>query len=266
MRNIIVFGNVPLATWVVKQLNNNANFNLVGVVCDEYSEDAFINHGMEEKSLYSYCVTNGIEIIDFVTAKDLALQKPILGISVRYHRLFKKNYYESFTPGIINLHGGELPRYRGANIANYAVYEDAKRVGGTLHFISEGIDEGNVVERVLLPIENKPTAFEFFSLTLEALQQAFTYFLNREDVIDSNQKIISTPQIEFVKNGETDKLYFKKEIEEKRIIDFNTVKDWDELFRFARAYTFPGHKGLLIKNGEEYIEVKAVKNDTKNIK
>lgn len=264
MRNIIVFGNVPLATWVVKQLKKNNSYNLIGTVCDEYEENAFSNHGMSEKSLYSYCLNNNIEIISFEKAKELATQQPILGISVRYHRLFKKEYYESFTPGIINLHGGELPRYRGANIANYAVYEEAKRVGGTLHFISEGIDEGNVVERVLLPIVNKPTAFEFFSLTLEALQQAFTNFLKRKDVLDPNEKIISIPQIEFVKSGEADKLYFKKEIEEKRILDFNAIQNWDDLYKQVRAYTFPGHTGLLIKNGDEYIEVKAFKNDMSN--
>jgi len=120
------------------------------------------------------------------------------------------------------------------------------------------------VERVLLPIVNKPTAFEFFSLTLEALQQAFTNFLKRKDVLDPNEKIISIPQIEFVKSGEADKLYFKKEIEEKRILDFNAIQNWDDLYKQVRAYTFPGHTGLLIKNGDEYIEVKAFKNDMSN--
>ena len=261
MRNIIVFGNVPLATWVVQQIKNNAYYNLIGVVCDEYLADAFMNHGMEEKSLYSYCIARQIDIISFEQAKELALQMPILGISVRYHRLFKKDYYECFTPGIINLHGGELPRYRGANIANYAVYENAERVGGTLHFISEGIDEGNVVERVLIPIKNKPTAFEFFEHTLKALQQALMKFLEREDVKNPQKDITSIPQSQFEQNGEVNRLYFKKEIEQKRIIEFNSIADWDELYRMARAYTFPGHRGLIIKNGDEFIEIKAIKND-----
>lgn len=261
MRNIIVFGNVPLATWVVKQLKKNSSYNLIGTVCDEYEENAFSNHGMSEKSLYSYCLNNNIEIISFEKAKELATQQPILGISVRYHRLFKKEYYESFTPGIINLHGGELPRYRGANIANYAVYENAERVGGSLHFISEGIDEGNIVERVLIPFEEKFTAFDFFSLTLKALQQAFLKFIEREDVKNEAQEIVSISQVEYEKNGELNKLYFKKEIEEKRVIDFKNIDNWNELYRMARAYTFPGHKGLIIQNGSELIEVKAIKND-----
>src|SRR5690554_985516 len=261
MRNIIIFGNVPLATWVVKQLVQSNNYNLIGAVCDEYKEDTFSNHGMEDKSLYSYCQNNNIDTISFEKALELAKQMPILGISVRYHRLFKKDYYECFTPGIINLHGGELPRYRGANIANYAVYENAQRVGGSLHFISEGIDEGNVVERVFIPINNKPTAFDFFSLTLNALQQAFLTFIEREDVKDANKKIISIPQTEYEKQGELNKLYFKKEIEKKRIIDFKDIESWDDLYRMVRAYTFPGHKGLIVKNGNELIEVKAIKND-----
>ncbi len=259
MRNIIIFGNVPLATWVVTKIIENNNFKIVGVVCDQYDEDAFSNHGMKEKSLYSYCLANNLPILDFEQAAILATETQTLGISIRYHRLFKKEYYECFSPGIINLHGGELPRYRGANIANYAVYEGADRVGGTLHFISQGIDEGDIVERVLLPVEGKPTAFEFFSLTLEALKNAFLNFLNRNDVIDPSKNIEAVPQKEFESKGELNKLYFKKEIDEKRVIEFEDLNNWDEIYRLARAYTFPGHKGLMVKNGEELIEIKAFK-------
>lgn len=264
MRNVIIFGNVPLATWAVNELIKTNKFNLIGVVCDKYHEDAFINHGMKEKSLYYYAIKNRIKILSFEDAIKLAKEKPILGVSIRYHRLFKTDFFNCFKPGIINLHGGELPRYRGANIANYAIAEDARKVGGTLHFISEGIDEGDIVERVLIPFDNKLTAFDFFSLTLKSLKEAFLKFINRTDVIDNTKIINSTPQSLYIKQGETSRLYYKKEIEEKRIINFNDIDSWDNLYRKARSYTFPGHDGLIIKNGDEYIEVRAYKNDKKN--
>jgi len=263
MRNIIVFGNVPLATWAVAQIQLNDSYNLMGVVCDPYDEDAFESHGMKEGSLYSYCISKKIRIFGFDEAAVVAKTTPVLGISIRYHKLFKKEYYECFSPGIINLHGGELPRYRGANIANYAVLEEATQVGGTLHFISKGIDEGDIVERTIIPINRKPTAFEYFSLTLDALKQAFLTFLNRHDV-QNGSTIKATPQVDFEKRGEISKLYFKKGIEESRVVQFGELPDWDELYKYARAYTFPGHRGLIIKNGDEFLEIKAFKNDSRD--
>lgn len=54
MRKIILFGNVPLATWVAKQIVNANNIELLGVVCDKYERNYFKHHGMEEVSLFSY--------------------------------------------------------------------------------------------------------------------------------------------------------------------------------------------------------------------
>lgn len=42
MRKVVVFGNVPLATWVVEQILSHSKLDLVGVVCDPYEEDHFI--------------------------------------------------------------------------------------------------------------------------------------------------------------------------------------------------------------------------------
>jgi methionyl-tRNA formyltransferase len=192
----------------------------------------------------------------------LAQKIDVLGISVRYHKLFKEEYYSVFKPGIINLHGGELPKFRGANIANYAILENVSQAGGTLHYINQGIDEGDIVERVLFEVTEKLTAFEYFSKTLLALQEAFKLFIYRPDVIDSTAKINCTPQSEYIAKGEKATTYYKKGIEKNRITEFTSIGNWDELYRLARAYTFPGHQGLIIKNGEEFVEIKAMKSDT----
>lgn len=262
MRKVVVFGNVPLATWVVERILSHSKLDLVGVVCDSYEDDHFRNHGMREKSLHSFCLVNDIKILGFDEAGALADKTSILGISVRYHRLFKKEYYERFKPGIINLHGGELPRYRGANIANYAILESAPRIGGTLHFIAEGIDSGDIVERVIKKVDiNKMTAFDFFSKTLEALKEAFTLFLDRNDVQDASLELKATPQTVYEEAGEVNRLYYRKNIEKKRMLNFSDVGEWEELYRLARAYTFPGHEGLVLVNGDEKIELRVVSDD-----
>lgn len=255
MRNVILFGNVPLATWVVKQLLKSEYLQLVGVVCDEYNENHFINHGMNEKSLFSFCKENKLKVLSFEEALTIAKSSPILGVSVRFHKLFKEEYFEAFKPGIINLHGGELPRYRGANIANYAVLENACRGAGTLHFISNGIDEGDVVERVFFNTDENETAFSFFTKTLLALQKAFIKFLDNIDH-ESVPEIKRIPQSYFIEKGEMAKTYYKKGIEKYREISFTLDLDWNDVYLKTKAFHFPNHIGAILVKGDQKIELK----------
>lgn len=51
--------------------------------------------------------------------------------------------------GIINLHGGLSPRYRGSDCTFWALYNgEFDQVGCTLHFIDPGIDTGNLIAHI----------------------------------------------------------------------------------------------------------------------
>ena len=47
--------------------------------------------------------------------------------------------------GVVNVHPGLLPDYRGCSAVEWAIYNDEK-VGNTAHFMSEGYDAGPVIE------------------------------------------------------------------------------------------------------------------------
>ena len=51
--------------------------------------------------------------------------------------------------GIINLHGGLSPRYRGSDCTFWALYNgEPDQVGCTLHLIDPGIDTGNLIAHI----------------------------------------------------------------------------------------------------------------------
>lgn len=51
--------------------------------------------------------------------------------------------------GIVNLHGGLSPEYRGADCTFWALYNgEPEKVGCTLHFIDRGIDTGNLIAHI----------------------------------------------------------------------------------------------------------------------
>ena len=50
----------------------------------------------------------------------------------------------SIPQGVINVHPGLLPKYRGCSCVEWAIYND-ERIGNTAHFMSEGYDEGPII-------------------------------------------------------------------------------------------------------------------------
>jgi methionyl-tRNA formyltransferase len=58
----------------------------------------------------------------------------------------------------LNIHGGYLPDYRGNHCIFFALYEQAyDKIGASIHFVSEGIDTGDIVEVVqpeIIPSDN----------------------------------------------------------------------------------------------------------------
>ncbi|MEY3190997.1 MAG: hypothetical protein RIS10_1114, partial [Pseudomonadota bacterium] len=63
--------------------------------------------------------------------------------------LLKGNLLNKGRLGIINLHGGLSPAYRGADCTFWALHnQEPEKVGCTFHYINEGIDTGNMIAHV----------------------------------------------------------------------------------------------------------------------
>ena len=79
--------------------------------------------------------------------KTLAALQPDLVISIRYRRILQPDFIEIARHGVINLHSGILPDYRGVMATFWAMLAGESRIGTTLHRIVDGgIDTGPVIE------------------------------------------------------------------------------------------------------------------------
>jgi methionyl-tRNA formyltransferase len=71
---------------------------------------------------------------------------PDLAVSIRFGQIFKQPLINISRLGVINLHSGILPNYRGVLATFWAILNGDKEIGATLHFISDAkIDEGEVI-------------------------------------------------------------------------------------------------------------------------
>jgi len=71
---------------------------------------------------------------------------PDLIVSIRYRRILHDNSIGVPRQGVLNLHSGILPEYRGVMATFWAMLNDEPKIGTTLHrIVDSGIDTGPVI-------------------------------------------------------------------------------------------------------------------------
>jgi len=81
--------------------------------------------------------------------------KPDLIVVVAYGRILPAELLEIPKYGCINIHGSLLPKYRGAAPIQRAVLSGDEETGVTLMYMSQGMDEGDMIAARSTPIDRK---------------------------------------------------------------------------------------------------------------
>jgi methionyl-tRNA formyltransferase len=68
-----------------------------------------------------------------------------LFVSMSFDQIFHRDIINLPPLKTINCHAGKLPFYRGRNILNWALINDEKEFGITVHYVNEGIDTGDII-------------------------------------------------------------------------------------------------------------------------
>jgi len=67
----------------------------------------------------------------------------ICGVS----KIFTIYEINKYSKRVINIHFGDLPKYRGRHPLTWAILNDEKKIGCTIHLINEKIDQGFVLKK-----------------------------------------------------------------------------------------------------------------------
>lgn len=70
--------------------------------------------------------------------------------------------------GCVNIHASLLPKYRGAAPIQQAILDGEAETGVTIQQMNEGIDTGDIISTVIVPIDKKETAETLFVKLEEA--------------------------------------------------------------------------------------------------
>lgn len=82
--------------------------------------------------------------------------------------------------GIVNLHGGLSPHYRGADCTFWALYnQEPEQIGCTLHYIDPGIDSGKLIAHISPEVKSDDDELTLFWRAVYDSGDTYAEFLNR---------------------------------------------------------------------------------------
>ena len=95
-----------------------------------------------------------------------------LAISVNYPKILSQEFIDAFPLGILNAHGGDLPRYRGNACQAWAILNGESEIGLCIHKMIGGeVDAGDIIAREYLSIDMETRIGEVWDWMSEQVPQ-----------------------------------------------------------------------------------------------
>lgn len=188
---------------------------------------------------------HGIPVLQPVKLRDPAAVEEIIGfkpdliVTAAYGQILPKSLLAVPQHGCINVHGSLLPKYRGGAPIQHAVMNGEAVTGVTVMYMAAGLDTGDMISKVEVPITDEDTAGTLF----DKLSMAGAELL-RATLPD-----LLAGRIEAVPQNEADATYSPNISREDERIDW--TKSSLQLFNHIRGLNpMPGAFTLL--NGEVF--------------
>ena len=91
-------------------------------------------------------------------------EKPDVGVSLNFTKIIPKEIIDLFPLGILNAHGGDLPKYRGNACQAWAILNGEKRIGLCIHkMVGNELDNGDIIAKDYLKIDDNTKITEILN-------------------------------------------------------------------------------------------------------
>lgn len=100
---------------------------------------------------------NSDSLYEVIKSKD-----PDLIISVSMNQIMKERLLTLAPMGSINVHCAPLPKYAGMSPYVWALANNEAQSAATIHFMTEGLDEGDIILQEDVLVKSNDTAFNLF--------------------------------------------------------------------------------------------------------
>lgn len=107
----------------------------------------------QQQDIHSMAKANHIPLLDTADINDPAGQQFVTALetdyllSAHFNQLFKTNILTLPTLAALNIHPSLLPSYRGVDPVFYAMLNNEKHIGTTVHLLDEQFDTGDIISQ-----------------------------------------------------------------------------------------------------------------------
>ncbi len=114
--------------------------------------------------------------------------KSDIAVSINYPGIIPQSIIQLFELGILNAHGGDIPRYRGNACQAWAILNGEKKVGLCIHkMIGDKLDSGDIISRDYYPININTKITEIYKWLNQNIPRLFIESL---EILKENPKYI----------------------------------------------------------------------------
>lgn len=236
--NIGYFADGPWSHKAFERLINDSEI-VISFICVRYDTEDDTLKNYAEKYNIKYLKHENINSGEFISI--IKTYNCDLFVSMSFNQIFKTEIINLPKFKTINCHAGMLPFYRGRNILNWALINDEKEFGITVHYIDEGIDTGDIILQKAYSI----TENDSYKTLLERA------YIECGNILYDAVKLFKKGFVEATKQDEIHPVGFY--CSQRKVGD--EVLDWNqtsrEVFNFVRAICSPGPMARAFINGKE---------------
>jgi folate-dependent phosphoribosylglycinamide formyltransferase PurN len=138
-----VLGAIPpkLQTWIT------GRYHSVTSLCRAYGVPIQVEENVNRDGFVKHARALDIDVI----------------LSISCGQKLGSELLEIPSEGAINLHGSLLPDYRGRATAFWALYHNESHSGVTAHFMTEDLDDGDIIRQERFPIADSDTMHDVYN-------------------------------------------------------------------------------------------------------
>lgn len=170
---IVFMGTPDFAVGSLKALNESGKHEIAAVYTQPDRPKGRGNK-MLMTPVKEYALEHGFEVYQPLKVKDqevieqLQSFNPDLIVVAAFGQFLPKAILEMPKYGCINVHASLLPKYRGAAPIQYAIIKGEKESGVTIMQMDIGMDTGDMLSKVVVPIGEETTMGELHDALMNA--------------------------------------------------------------------------------------------------
>lgn len=150
--NIGYFADGPWSHKAFKKLIKDKSIK-ISFICVRFDNPDKILKKYAKHNDIDYLKHKNVNSLKFISI--LKKYKCDLFVSMSFNQIFEEKIINLTKFKIINCHAGKLPFYRGRNILNWAIINDEKEFGITVHYVDKKIDTGDIILQKTFQITDK---------------------------------------------------------------------------------------------------------------